>query len=115
MESKKIVRSLLFATLLSGSLIALGGVAQADCPAGYQNNLDIDVTTGVSVYYCTPSGEQNISQYDPNITPMHQLQRLNSRQRQRQRQVLIQYRLQLQIFQPQLMQPCHSLQTAFLH
>ena len=44
-------------------------VAHADCPAGFQNNLDVNVTTGVSVYFCTPLGDQNIAAYDPNLTP----------------------------------------------
>ena len=58
-----------FATVLAASIISFAGVAHADCPAGFQNNLDVNVTTGESVYFCTPLGDQNIAAYDPHITP----------------------------------------------
>ena len=69
MNQRMTLRTLAFGILLSGSLISIGGVAHADCPAGFQNNADTNVSTGVTVYFCTPLGEQDIAKYDSNITP----------------------------------------------
>ena len=48
---------------------AIPPLAHADCPIGFNNNEDINVSTGVIVYFCTPIGVDHIAQYDSNLTP----------------------------------------------
>lgn len=69
MKQHKIYKVLVFGSLLGGSLVSFTSAAHADCPTGFQNNADVNISTGVTVYYCTPLGNQNIAQFDPNLTP----------------------------------------------
>lgn len=69
MKHRSTLKMLAFVVLLAGSTISFTGIAHADCPAGYNNNLDINVATGESVYYCTPADDPNIAAYDPHLNP----------------------------------------------
>ena len=69
MKHHNALRTLTFGLVLGGSVIAFTGVAHADCPTGFQNNVDTNISTGITTYFCTPLGDQNIAQYDSNITP----------------------------------------------
>ena len=67
MKTSRIFRTAAFGIVLTGSMISFTAVAHADCPAGFQNNADTNVSTGVTVYFCTPLSAQNFSDYDPNL------------------------------------------------
>lgn len=67
MKHPRLFRTAAFGIVLAGSMISFTAVAHADCPAGYQNNEDTNVSTGVTVFFCTPLGAQNFSDYDPNL------------------------------------------------